>query len=159
MFSRRRQSPDVPRGDVLLTVDTYAEAQSVINRLAHAGHAVATMSIIGRELVTVERITGRLTYARVALRGALNGAWFGLFVGLMLTVVSTPETAIVLPAVVAIGAGGGMLLSLITYSFRRKSHDYASVQQVLASRYDVVVPVGTVENVRAILDKAPRDDS
>lgn len=159
MFQRRRQPSDVPRGDVLVTVDTYAEAQSVVNRLAHAGHAVSTIAIVGRDLVTVERITGRLTYARVALRGALNGAWFGLFLGLMLTAVSTPDSAIVLPAVVAIGAGIGMLLSLVTYSFRRRSHDFASVQQVLASRYDVIVPTGTSESVRALLDSTPREDS
>ena len=157
LFSRRGPSPEIPRGDVLSTVDTHGEAQSIVNRLAHAGYNVSNIAIVGRDLVTVERVTGRLTYARVALRGALNGAWFGLFFSLVLSLLNEPTTTFVMPAVVAIGAGMGVLITLALYSIRRRRQDFSSVQQVLASRYEVTVPSGTVGAAKRALAEAPRD--
>ncbi len=157
LFSRRGPSPAIPRGDVLSTVDTHGEAQSIVNRLAHAGYNVSNIAIVGRDLVTVERVTGRLTYARVALRGALNGAWFGLFFSLVLSLLSEPTTTFVMPAVVAIGAGMGVLITLALYSIRRRRQDFSSVQQVLASRYEVTVPSGTAGAAQRALAEAPRD--
>jgi len=157
LFSRRGPSPEIPRGDVLSTVDTHGEAQSIVNRLAHAGYDVSNIAIVGRDLVTVERVTGRLTYARVALRGALNGAWFGLFFSLVLSLLSEPTTSFVMPAVVAIGAGMGVLITLALYSIRRRRQDFSSVQQVLASRYEVTVPSGTAGAAQRALAEAPRD--
>jgi len=157
LFSRRGPSPEIPRGDVLSTVDTYGEAQSIVNRLAQSGYNVANISIVGRDLVTVERVTGRLTYARVALRGALNGAWFGLFFSLLLSLMSEPTTTFVMPAVIAIGAGMGMLATLALYAMRRRRHDFSSVQQVLASRYEVTVPSGTARAAQRALAEAPRE--
>lgn len=156
-FSKRRPAQGVPRGEVLASLDTYAEAQSTVNRLAHGGFEVSSVAIVGRDLVTIERVTGRLTYARVALRGALNGAWFGLFFSLVSSAVSGQDTTIVLPAVVAIGAGLGMLVTLATYSFKRRQHDFSSVQQVVASAYDVIVAPGTLDNARRALDASPPD--
>jgi len=142
---------------VLSTVDTHGEAQSIVNRLAHAGYDVSNIAIVGRDLVTVERVTGRLTYARVALRGALNGAWFGLFFSLVLSLLSEPTTSFVMPAVVAIGAGMGVLITLALYSIRRRRQDFSSVQQVLASRYEVTVPSGTAGAAQRALAEALRD--
>jgi hypothetical protein len=65
------------------------------------------------------------------------------------------STTLVLPAVVAIGAGMGMLISLATYSIRRRRHDYSSVQQVLASRYEVLVPAGTLAAAKQALAESP----
>lgn len=157
LFSRRGPSPEIPRGDVLSTVDTHGEAQSIVNRLAHAGYDVSNIAIVGRDLVTVERVTGRLTYARVALRGALNGAWFGLFFSLVLSLLSEPTTTFVMPAVIAIGVGMGVLITLALYSIRRRRQDFSSVQQVLASRYEVTVPSGTAGLAQRALAEAPRD--
>jgi hypothetical protein len=143
---------------VLSTVDTYGEAQSIVNRLAQSGYNVANIAIVGRDLVTVERVTGRLTYARVALRGALNGAWFGLFFSLVLSLLSEPTTtSFAMPAVIAIGAGMGMLTTLALYAMRRRRHDFSSVQQVLASRYEVTVPSGTAGAAQLALAEAPRE--
>ena len=157
LFSRRGPSPEIPRGDVLSTVDTYVEAQSIVNRLAHAGYDISNIAIVGRDLATVERVTGRLTYARVALRGALNGAWFGLFFSLVLSLLSEPTKTFVMPAVIAIGAGMGVLITLAMYALRRRRHDFSSVQQVLASRYEVTVPSGTAGAAKRALAEAPRD--
>lgn len=157
LFSRNRNIPSIPRGEVLQSVDTYAEAQSVVNRLAQSDYSVANIAIVGRDLVTIERITGRLTYAKVAMRGALNGAWFGLFIGFLFGASSTEATTVFLPATVAIGAGIGMLFNLVIYSMRRRRHDFQSVQQVVASQYEIIVPNGTAEAARAALAAAPAE--
>lgn len=39
--------------------------------------------IVGTDLKRVERITGRLTWGRIAVGGILSGLWLGLFVGLI----------------------------------------------------------------------------
>lgn len=156
-FNRNAAVQSVPRGDVLQSVDTYPEAQSIVNRLTQAGHPVANIAIVGRDLVTVERVVGRMTYAKVALRGALNGAWFGLFIGLLMSVTSTAAETIYVPATMAIGAGIGMLLNLVIYSLRRKRQDFSSVQQVVASAYDIIVPNGTAEAARTALSSVKQN--
>lgn len=156
-FNRNAPVQTVPRGDVLQSVDTYVEAQSIVNRLTQSGYPVANIAIVGRDLVTVERVLGRMTYAKVALKGALNGAWFGLFIGFLMGVTTTGAETVYVPATMAIGAGLGMLFNLVIYSLRRKRHDFSSVQQVIASAYDIVVPNGTAEAARTALASAKKD--
>ena len=157
LFNRNTPAQSVPRGDVLQSVDTYPEAQSIVNRLTHAGYPVANIAIVGRDLVTVERVLGRMTYARVALKGALNGAWFGLFIGFLMGVTATGAETVYVPATMAIGAGVGMLVNLVIYSLRRKRQDFSSVQQVIASVYDIIVPNGTADAARTALTSAVKD--
>jgi hypothetical protein len=150
-FSKRKIELKVPRGEMLMSADTAVEAQAVVNRLILAGFAAEEIAIVGRDLVTIEYVTGRLTYARVALRGALNGSWFGLFFGVMLSLGQQSGVSIALPAAVAIGAGVGMLIQLGFYAARKKRHDYSSIQQVVASRYEVIVPNGAKTRAEAAL--------
>ena len=157
LFNRNTPAQSVPRGDVLKSVDTYPEAQSIVNRLTHAGYPVANIAIVGRDLVTVERVLGRMTYAKVALKGALNGAWFGLFIGFLMGVTATGAETVYVPATMAIGAGIGMLFNLVIYSLRRKRQDFSSVQQVIASVYDIIVPTGTADAARTALTSAAKD--
>jgi hypothetical protein len=157
LFNRNTPAQSVPRGDILQSVDTYPEAQSIVNRLTHAGYPVANIAIVGRDLVTVERVLGRMTYAKVALKGALNGAWFGLFIGFLMGVTATGAETVYVPATMAIGAGIGMLVNLVIYSLRRKRQDFSSVQQVIASVYDIIVPNGTADAARTALTSAAKD--
>lgn len=157
LFNRNTPAQSVPRGDVLQSVDTYPEAQSIVNRLTHAGYPVANIAIVGRDLVTVERVLGRMTYAKVALKGALNGAWFGLFIGFLMGVTATGAETVYVPATMAIGAGIGMLFNLVIYSLRRKRQDFSSVQLVVASVYDIIVPNGTADAARTALTSAAKD--
>ena len=79
----------VPRGDVVGSYNSYLDAQKAVDYLADQQFPVQMVSIVGNDLKMVERVTGRLTYPRVALSGALSGMWFGLFVGVMLSFFST----------------------------------------------------------------------
>ncbi len=83
----RRRS--VPKGDTVGSYNSYLDAQKAVDYLADQQFPVQMVSIVGNDLKMVERVTGRLTYPRVALSGALSGMWFGLFVGVMLSFFST----------------------------------------------------------------------
>lgn len=142
MFRRRGLSlPSVPKGDVLGTYDTYLEAQSVVDRLSKADFEVAKLSIVGNDLKTVERVTGKQTYGRAAVAGAASGAWLGLFLGLIFTLFTPPSTQTfgIVGAALLMGAGFGMIFSIVTYTISRRRRDFTSTHQVLASNYQIII--------------------
>jgi hypothetical protein len=144
--------PTVPRGDVLGTYDSYPEAQAVVEKLSHAEFPIKQLAIIGNELTTVERVTGRMSYGRAALAGAVTGLWLGVFFGLVMLLFS-PETATVTTVVAAalIGAGFGMLYGLASFAVSRRRRDFTSTHQVLARSYQIVVDPGVSHRAREIL--------
>jgi hypothetical protein len=132
--------PTLPKGDVLGTYDTYDAAQRVVDRLARAEFPVKQVSIVGSDLRTVERVTGKMTYGRAALAGAASGAWFGLFLGLLLFIFSPSQDAILyVGAAVLIGAGFGMLFGIVSYALNRRRRDFTSIHQVIAAKYEVMI--------------------
>ena len=139
-FGRKSSNqPTMPRGDVLGTYDTYLEAQRVVDRLSKADFEVKKLAIVGNDLKTVERVTGKLTYGRTALAGAATGAWFGLFIGLLFFIMTENPNLSFVAAAPLVGAGAGMLLSVLTFSMSRKRRDFTSTHQVLASNYQVII--------------------
>ena len=131
--------PTLPRGDILGTYDTYLEAQKVVDRLSKADFPVKQIAIVGNDLKTVERVTGKLTNGRAAISGAASGAWLGLFVGLLLFLFAQAPVIEYVFAAMLIGAGFGMLFGIVTYSLSRRRRDFTSTHQVLASNYQVII--------------------
>lgn len=149
----------MPRGDVLGTYDTYAEAQKIVDRLAKAEFEVKKLAIVGHDLTIVERVTGRLTYGRVALGGSATGAWFGLFLGLVLFLFSPDQQFSVLAAAALIGAGLGMLFAIVSYAINRKRRDYTSTNQVLALSYQIIIDPALTGRARQVLGGLPATDA
>jgi hypothetical protein len=131
---------------------TYLEAQRAVDHLSDKQFPVQFVTIVGTDLRMVERVTGRLSYARVALAGAASGAWFGTFVGLLLLWFS-PSTGSggLLYAAIAIGAAFGMLFSVISYSFTRGKRDFTSQSQIVASSYSVLCAQAEANKARNLL--------
>ncbi len=154
--SRSPGIPTLPKGDVLGTYETYTEAQQVVDRLAKADFEVAKLSIVGNDLKTVERVTGKLTYGRAAVAGAASGAWFGLFLGLLFFIFTTTPSFAFLGAAALIGAGFGMLFGIVTYAFNRRRRDFTSTHQVLASNYQIVIDPQLTAKARALLALPPQ---
>ena len=160
MFSRRGPSlPRVPKGDVLGEYDTYLEAQSVVDRLSKADFEVSKLSIIGNDLKTVERVTGKQTYGRAALAGAASGAWLGLFLGLIFTLFTPPtaQTFGVVGAALLIGAGFGMIFGIVTYTISRRRRDFTSTHQVLASNYQIIIDPELTAKAQQSLQSHPAE--
>jgi hypothetical protein len=131
--------PTLPRGEVVGTFESYAGAQEAVDVLARADFPVAQVSIVGSDLKSVERVTGKLSWGRVALAGAASGAWLGIFFGLLLIIFSPSVSLAFVLAALLIGAGFGMLWGLVSYGVNRRRRDFTSVQQVLATSYSVLV--------------------
>ena len=77
--------PTPPTGWPVGSYATYEEAQRAVDHLADSDFPVRDVTIVGVDLMLVERVIGRLTWGRVLASGAASGAWFGLFVGLLLS--------------------------------------------------------------------------
>jgi hypothetical protein len=154
LFSRRRPvlPPVLPRGEVLATYGSYADAQAAVDTLAKADFPVKQIAIVGSDLKSVERVTGKLTYGRVALAGAASGAWLGIFFGILFFLFSPTESS--LPFVFAaliMGAGFGMLLGIASYAINRRRRDFTSTMQVIATSYQVIVDPELVHRARNLL--------
>ncbi len=141
----------VPTGDVLGTYDTYPEAQAIVDHLAKADFPVGQVSIVGNDLKSVERVTRKLSWSRAALEGALSGAWFGLFLGFLFTFVTVGFNTGLFIAAILIGAAFGLFFRLVTYAIGRRSRDFDSTKQVLASNYQILVPSDLTAQAKQII--------
>ncbi|HEU5222171.1 MAG TPA: general stress protein [Candidatus Lumbricidophila sp.] len=140
MFGRRGNTPPtLPKGDPVASYATYAEAQAAVDQLAKADFPLASLAIVGTDLRSVERITGKLTWGRAAGGGALSGAYFGGFMALLLFLFSPTGVGVgLLGSAVLIGAGFGMIFGIVSYSMVRRRRDFTSVMQVIATRYAII---------------------
>ena len=151
-FNRRAAGiPTLPKGDILGTYETYLEAQAVVDRLSKADFEVKQLAIVGNDLKTVERVTGKLSYGRAAIAGAASGAWIGLFLGLVLVVFLASTNFGFLAAAALIGAGFGMLFGIVSYAIGRRRRDFTSTHQVLASNYQVIIAPALTAKARELL--------
>lgn len=141
----------MPRGEVVATFETYPEAQAAVDVLARADFPVAQVSIVGSDLKTVERVTGKLTWGRVAAAGAASGVWLGIFLGLLLLIFSPATSFGVLLAALLLGAGFGILFGLVSYAITRRRRDYTSMTQVLATSYSIIVDPELANRARNLL--------
>ncbi|MFP3464848.1 general stress protein [Leifsonia sp. SIMBA_070] len=143
--------PTLPRGEVVATFESYPEAQQAVDVLARADFPVDKVSIVGSDLKSVERVTGKLTWGRVALAGAASGAWLGLFFGLLLIIFSPTVSLAFVFAALLLGAGFGMLWGIVSYAVNRRRRDFTSVQQVIATSYSVLVDSDLGNRARNLL--------
>src|SRR6201981_1782560 len=81
--------PTPPKGWPVGSYPTYAEAQRAVDYLSDQQFPVHQVTIVGVDLMQVERVTGRLSWPKVLGGGILSGAWLGLFIGLVLGLITT----------------------------------------------------------------------
>ena len=146
--------PTPPTGWPVGSYATYEEAQRAVDHLADADFPVRDVTIVGVDLMLVERVIGRLTWGRVLMSGAASGAWLGLFVGLVMALV-TPGAANVAAVVVPLGIGVlfGMVFAAVGYGASRGRRDFTSASQMVAGRYDVLCQPRNAEKAREMLGK------
>lgn len=154
--ARRRMMPELPKGEVISTYDRYEDAKHAVDVLARAKFPVQRISIVGNDVRSVERVTGRLTYGRVALMGAMSGAYLGLFLGVLLFIFQPENAGImgVFLAALVIGAGFGMLFGVISYALNRNRRDFSSVMQLVGTRYDLMTEPELLYQARQVLISA-----
>ncbi|GAA4857405.1 MULTISPECIES: general stress protein [Saccharopolyspora] len=144
--------PTPPTGWPIGSYTTYAEAQRAVDHLADNEFPVQEVTIVGVDLMLVERVTGRLSWGRVLGGGAASGAWFGLFVGLVLGIF-TPQGNWFGPVLVGLGTGVlfGLIFAAVGYASTRGRRDFSSASQLVAGRYDVLTQPRHAEQGRDML--------
>lgn len=139
----------------LAVYDDYAAAQRAVDFLSDKEFPVENCMIVGTDLKQLERITGRLTTAKVAGGGALSGAWFGLFVGVLLSFFGEGEALAIIASSALIGLAFGVVFALVGYAASRGQRDFSSVSTVVATRYEVLVEHKVVARARELLTELP----
>jgi hypothetical protein len=137
--------------------DSYAQAQKVVDFLSDNNFEVQQVAIVGTELKTVERVTGRLTRGKAAAAGAVSGFWMGLFVGLAFFLFATGNGLGFLISTPILGAIFGLIWSQIGFAAvtRGGTRDFSSVSQVVATKYEVLVEHRFAERARELLNTMP----
>ena len=142
--------PTPPKGWPIGSYGTYAEAQRAVDYLSDQEFAVQDVTIVGVDLMQVEKVIGRLTWGKVVGGGIVSGAWLGLFFGLLVSiVVDNPLVPIVFGLV-----GGvifGVISTTIPYAATKGQRDFASTMQLVAGRYDVLCDPRSAEKARDML--------
>jgi hypothetical protein len=156
MFTTARMDLKFPLS--LGVYERYAKAQQAVDYLAEQGFPVQNVEIVGTELRSVERVTGRLTRGKIAAAGALSGLWIGLFVGIAFSLFSDRNQLGFLISTPLLGAMFGLAWSQIGYSAatRRGTRDFASVSQIVATRYEVLVEHQHAARAHELLAIMPR---
>lgn len=157
LFGAGRQVaiPALPTGDVVATFTTYQEAQAAVDKLAESdGFPIAGAAIVGNDMKSVERVTGRLSWGRAAGAGAASGLWLGLLFGLVTTIFGSNAGPGYLIGAVLLGAAFGIVFGLISYAVSRNRRDFSSVMQVVASTYSLVVDPQVANRAKNILNVA-----
>ncbi|HEX2902140.1 MAG TPA: general stress protein [Jatrophihabitans sp.] len=137
--------------------DGYPQAQKVVDYLSDNNFEVQQVAIVGTELKTVERVTGRLTRGKVAAAGAISGFWMGLFVGLAFSLFASGNTLGFLISTPIFGAIFGLIWSQIGFTAvtRNGTRDFSSVSQVVATKYEVLVEHRLFEQAQQLLARMP----
>ncbi|GAB2639041.1 membrane protein [Gordonia jinhuaensis] len=142
--------PTPPRGWPIGSYNTYAEAQRAVDYLSDNEFSVEDVTIVGVDLMQVERVLGRLTWGKVLSTGMASGVWLGLFFGLMVSLVVKNPLAPLLFGVIG-GLIFGIITAAIPYAATRGQRDFASTMQLVAGRYDVICDPKTAEKARTML--------
>jgi hypothetical protein len=135
----------------------YADAERAVDWLSDEGFPVERVSIVGTGLHSVEHVTGRVTTGRAAATGAAQGAMYGLLFGLFFGVFFTNAAAfsgVVLYGVVAGIVWGAMWRALVQYA-QRGRHDFGSLTETRADRYEVQVEDGVAGEAELLLERMP----
>ena len=144
--------PTPPKGWPVGSYPTYAEAQKAVDYLSDNQFPVQQVTIVGVDLMQVERVIGRLSWGKVIGGGILSGAWLGVFIGLLLGLFSNN-----LGQSLAIGVLAGVIFGLITssipYAMAKGTRDFSSTMQLVAWRYDVLCDPQNAEKARDMLGR------
>jgi len=145
--------PVPPRGEPIARYGTYLEAQRAVDYLSDNHFPVQFVTIVGTGLQMVERVTGRLTYTRMAVAGALSGLWFGLCVGLVLSFFGGTNGALL--AAPLLGAAFGVMYGVISYALTGGRRDFSSTSQIVAGEYAVLCLAEQAGAARQLLRNLP----
>jgi uncharacterized protein YqgC (DUF456 family) len=154
-FPRPTLNLDYPRS--LGVYESYEQAQHVVDYLAEHEFPVQNVAIVGTDLKSVERVTAHLTHSKLAIAGAISGLWMGLFVGIAFSLFSQHNQLGFLLTTPVLGAIFGLIWSQVGFraATRGGTRDFASVTQIVATKYEILVEHTLIEQARQLVSLIP----
>ncbi|WP_081940768.1 general stress protein [Actinomyces sp. S6-Spd3] len=135
---RRNGGGRLPDGTEVASYGSYEEALAALEVLASNDFEVEQVSVVGTDLYSVERIMGRVTWARAVSSAVMNGALWGAMIGIVLSI-NQGNTMVWVGACMLAGAFMTACLSTSLFFMRRRRRDFYSQSQVVAGRYAVII--------------------
>lgn len=135
---RRSGGGRLPDGTEVASYGSYEEALAALEVLASNDFEVEQVSVVGTDLYSVERIMGRVTWARAVSSAVMNGALWGAMIGIVLSI-NQGNTMVWVGACMLAGAFMTACLSTSLFFMRRRRRDFYSQSQVVAGRYAVII--------------------
>lgn len=146
--------PTIPTGDVVASYPTYDAARHAVDVLVREeGFPVSSISVVGNDLKSVERITGRMNYSRAALNGLGNGVMIAIFMSLIWLIFFPTTDMLAILGVFVISIAFGVIWGILAYALSPQKREFTSIMQVTASRFDLVVPHNMSAQVRDTLQR------
>ncbi|AZA13269.1 hypothetical protein CCHOA_04300 [Corynebacterium choanae] len=140
----------LPEGWPVGSFDTYSGAQAAVDMLSDTGDfPVKDLTIVGLDLMEVEKVTDRLTTGKVIMQGAAAGAWMGLFFGLLVSFFQPTFAPII--AGLLMGIVFGVISAVVPYLMTRGHRDFASTREFVARRYDVICKPDSARRARDLI--------
>lgn len=140
----------------LASFSQYAQAARLVDALADDDFPLQSVSVVGRGLKVVERVTGRAGYASAAGEGAGHGAFIGALFGLLLGLFNWVDPVVaafwLMIFAALVGVIAGALAGLVIRAATRGRRDFSSVMGVEADAFDVVVDAEHADHARRVLD-------
>ena len=146
----------MPQGEVVADFKLYPDALAYVDNLINNNFPAGAVAIVGSDLRTVERVRGKINYARMAVGGAMTGSWMGLAFGLIFggSVNPTDPNQFTMSesifSAIVIGAGLGMLFNVTRYALTKNKRSFISQSTVVASKYQIQVPAALADQARAV---------
>jgi len=136
--------------------DTYEDASKAVDYLVDHQFPVERLAIVGTDLKSVERVTGRLSWGKVLVSGGIGGVMWGLALAVLLWLF-VPGHSIVNYVLwgVLFGVVYGMLASAVQYAMTRGQRDFSSQTAVIATHYEVMGESDVFQKARALLGENP----
>ena len=135
---RTRGGGSLPDGTEVASYASYDQALAALEVLSNNDFEVENVSVVGTDLYSVERIIGRVTWARAVSQAVMNGALWGAVIGIVLSV-NQGNTMVWVGACMLAGALITSCLSTAMFLIRRRRGDFYSQSQVVAGRYAVII--------------------
>ena len=134
----------------------YPQAQAAVDFLADSKFPVENLAIVGTDLKSVERVTGRRNWGTVLLTGLQSGLSTGLMVAFILWFLQPQMNPLMLlPGALLIGIVIGIVFAAIGYAASRGKRDFNSISQTVAAKYEVLCEHKVAGQARELLASMP----
>lgn len=131
--------------------DEYSDAQRAVDYLSDREFPVEYCTIVGTDLRSVEKVTGRLTWGKVMGAGALQGVIWGIGLGLLMMLFWPGAGLATLVMAVAIFILINLITTAITYQVSGGNRDFTSTTAIVATHYEILVDRQHAAKARSIL--------